>query len=357
MKRIIFMLGLMTVLFTTPIFAATENDLREIAGLDRISVADAQTRAQAIIASCSQDTQWNELIDMLDEYGLNNKTEITEELANNGAKAYKAMMSAFNSGESISAILDYFEDYDTYYLTYEEIYTPEAVALEKISEKSIKSRLAYAQSLIDISKDLSNIGRIGYDAETFLKKQLSLENVTEGSISVYTTPNDRIYSQLRGTITKIINDSVTIASGATIKLTYSGIKPSKNLKEGDKITQGQFIALAKDITVTLSMRMDSQDVNPLIIYGTRAIYWYESYLNANPGNEDILDLDDIKDYVSTPTYTPNSNDNTVTDENGNKSYVKIVTPDNEDKDKTVEDKVLSEDPFDPGNGMEDEDEN
>ena len=159
LKKLIIASGLLMILVASPVIAATENDLREVAGMERIDAAEANSQAAAIIASCSQDMEWNELIDMLPEYGINNTTALNEEIAETGAKAYKTMMQDFKSGKPASRILESYNEYDTYYITYEKIYEPKSVELEKIDEEDIATRLEYAQSLIDIAGNLKNIGK------------------------------------------------------------------------------------------------------------------------------------------------------------------------------------------------------
>lgn len=307
-------------------YASTENDLREVMGLERIEGSEWEKTAAKILSQCREQKNFNSLVDEITSGSVKDEeAEILAKQIEEKNKYYDAYMNAFTNGDPAWKITDILSDYDRLYRLVNGSGTEPSVTgeLEKYDGSSIEKQEAYARTLQDMCKNSSNIGKVGLDANTFLRKNLRIAGVTENSVTCFTTPGDRVYAQFTGKISSITSDTVTISAGSATEFTVSGIKPVRDLKTGQKIRQYTMIGTAKTDTVQAEMVSCMNSENPLKIYGTRACYWLDEYLQTEPWTDkDRPDLSRVKDCVDHREET-DENVSTMTDKEGNKKELTI----------------------------------
>lgn len=295
----------------TSVFAATENDLKEVMGiLNADTLDEARTQASAIIASCINDKNYNELASLLSDYQLNDfSKDLT--IIEDGKTAYADIMDQFKSGKKYTNVLSSLSQYETYY-RYSQDYTTSDIttSLEKIDEIEIDKRLSYANALLSSLDDKTDIGLVGINAPLITNQdQFYLKEVTAHDVSIYVAPNQEIYAPFNGTVTSVSKGTITISSGATIVTTISSINTA--IKKGDSVLQGDFIGTCKEDTIKYTLNICTLDENPLLIYGNRAEVWYNNYLSEK--DEDPLFTFNEKD--TTATLPENTIAGYITDDN------------------------------------------
>lgn len=289
----ILLLAVVTTASPYPAHAATENDLREVMGIGRINKTTLQRKTDFLTDRLTREENYNELAALLKEKGMTLK--LTEKEVNKEKRAYEDMMKSFDSCDSASSVIGKFSEYDSY-TYYSDQTSFGSLDAEYINTSDTKRKLAKLDTLRKIMRNKEDIGKVGVSMAGITDDMFQIQNAEEGSISISTEKKDKIYAAFSGKITDRKKDSITVGSGQTIFVTYSGIKSS--LRTGDSVKQGRSIGAATGSMVHVSMIMNGTERNILLAYGSDGSEIYSSYLSANPWADDILDFSNVKDVSS-----------------------------------------------------------
>lgn len=323
-----------------PVMYHTENDLREIMGLERIEGEKWEQAAAGILAQCASRETYNELVDAL-AFVSDEDAKEYERQAIKKQQYYEEYMRRFLAGEPAEAILEPLAQYNRLYLqlnqTVVNTVTGTIGGAERYDIGEIKAQEAYAKALLLLCESDADIGGIGQDMDTFLKADLRLKDMTADTISVYTAEDDPVYAQFSGVVTQITEDTVTIQSGEVTVLSYSGITAAKKLYVGHKIKQYQRIGKAKGESVSLTLTSALCGENPLRMYGQRAAFWQEAYLRTQLTDCYTVDFSLVKDDIDEKANTAGVA-STMTDADGNESLLTV-----EDNPYTGDEIVIDKD--------------
>lgn len=327
--------AMVLTLFPTSVFAATENDLREVMGLERIEGQEWEKAAERILAQCASQESYNELLDELEEIP-DEETEILNQQIQQKNEYYEEYMEKFLAGAPASELAGSLSEYNRLYHLINQTTTDPAIAgeLERYDSKTIEQQILYAKTLFALCKSTANIGTVGQEADTFLKGNLRIKDITEDSITCYVTSEDNIYSQLKGVVTKITGKTIEIQSGKATVLTYTGVKADEKISVGCKVKQYQKIGKAVKDSVTVSMTSGMTAENPLKMYGTKGVYWQEEYLRTQPWASEGLDLTKVKNHIDSLQQEETSK-SVMTDENGNETELTVENNPYHKEDETV----------------------
>lgn len=328
--------ALMILMCRTDVQAATENDMREVMGLERIEGSEWEKTAAKILSQCRSQKNYNNFVDEIGSV-KNEESEVLAKQIEKKTEYYNVFRESFLAGAPAWELTDTLTDYDRLYQVVNSYADAPQIAeeLEKYDWKTIAEQEAYAKNIQKLCGSSGNIGDVGQKADTFLKANLRIAGLTEDSVTCHATPKDRVYAQFSGKVTTVDSDSVTVLSGKTTEFTISGIQPVKGLKAGKKVKQYDVIGKAKTETVTASMKTGTDRENPLKIYGTRAAYWLDEYLQTEPwAEDDAVDLSKVKDQTDQKEEETTAV-STMTDENGKESELTVKNNPYSKDDETV----------------------
>jgi hypothetical protein len=326
-------------------FAATENDLREVMGYERFEGEECEQLVKSIIAQCAKDISYNELLDLLDEMQADDYADIKEKTQKKDL-LYEEMMGKFRSGFDVGDILTLYSEYASAYQELEGYATDSTVRkdLERIDESDIDARMAYALAIEKTASSTDNIGKIGNDADTFLKNTLYISSVGDDFVSCKVEKGVTVYAPLTGIVTSVQNNRIVLQCGATIEVICENVSRATGIYPGDKVKQGKQIGQTTDTTVTVHMTIDTMPANPLRMYGNRGVHWYETYKNENPWQEDDMDLTDVKEKIEEKEEEPTGS--VMTDEYGQTTEITVDgAEDEEDLSIYGETPVLESNPL------------
>lgn len=356
-KNLIVMLLLLTL---SPInsYASTvytTDDLRVLMGMHRLSDDGSMTEIKRLLSSCYKQKEWNDLVAALGDIDDVQLKDFKEK-EDAWYKAKDILETNFSSGNPIKTILNDYVNYQTAASLRVEYAESNSFKLATIDTDDIESKINYANSILEAANDNTVIGKIGHEMKTFTKASLLISipfgssySIDSGKrqsnkgLTILIQQNYKIYSQFNGTVTAITDNSVTIRTGKSIEIEYSGIKPTVMNKQ--KIKQYAVVGKTKTENMTIKFKLNTVYVDPLLLYGSRSADWYEQWLNANPGctidkNDYTYLLDDLPDVVDVPTPDTN-NAGTIIDKEGTASQIIIQgensytdTPDNLEIEKT-----------------------
>lgn len=331
-------LALMILTYRTEVQAATENDLREVMGLERIEGSEWEKTAAKILSQCRDQKDYNNLVDEISSGSVKNEeAEMLAKQIEKKTEYYNAFRESFLAGAPAWELTDTLTDYDRLYQAVNSYADDPQIAeeLEKYDWETIAEQEAYAKTIQKLCGSKGDIGDVGQKTDTFLKANLRIAGLTDDSVTCHTTPKDKVYAQFSGKVTAVGEDSVTVLSGKATEFTISGIRPAKELKTGEKVSQYDVIGRAKSETVTASMKTGTNRENPLKIYGTRAAYWLDEYLQTEPwAEDDAVDLSKVKDQTEQKE-EETTKVSTMTDENGKESELTIKNNPYSQDDETV----------------------
>lgn len=315
----------LTIMFAlTPISAkaATENDLREVIGLERMEGEEWERTAAAVLAQCTGQERYNELVDEL-KYVEDEEAQIIRGQVQQKEAYCSEYMDKFLAGKPAEELTESLSGYNRICKQLNQTAAASAVAgdLEYYDTAAIENQLTYANAILALCKSTANIGEIGQDADTFLLTGLSIQKLTEDALTCSVTPKMKIYAQFNGIVTKISGNTVEIKSGNATIFTYRGIKAKSGLSAGATVRQYSHIGNAVGSSVTVTMQSGVRKINPLKLYGQKATYWLENYLRAQPWDGYALDLDDIKNEVCEEESDPAAS-SVMTNESGRKTSLK-----------------------------------
>lgn len=328
MRKVLYLavLALTVFLCGTEVHAETENDLREVMGLERVEGSEWEKTAERIISQCRKEETYNSLVDEIGSGSIEDKeAEVLARQIDEKNKYYESYMQKFKAGEFAWDIASDLTEYDRLYRVINGTQEDPVIAkeLEKYDLGTIEKQKQYADFIKKLCSSSSSIGKAGLETKTFLKKDLRIKSMEKNSITCYTAENDPVYAQFNGKIIRVTEESVVIRVGKTTTFYYSDIKPVKDLKKGDKVKQYAKIGKAAGDSITVKIKTGMKYENPLKIYGSRAVYWQDEYLDTQPWEKnDGVDLSDIRDYVE---YKGKEKEyhSTMTDKDGNKKNLDI----------------------------------
>lgn len=294
--RISLIMLLLAVLIPIKVYAAdayTTDDLRELMGMNRLTDDDSMAEIKGILSTCYKQKEWNELVLALgdiDEVQLKEFKE-TEDA---WYQAKEILEEDFSSNKPIEIILDDYVEYETAASLRTEYTEKNSSELSLIDDTDIEAKIAYANSLLSAVNDYTNIGVIGNNMKSFTKdklmvlipfgKSFSIESgkkQTNDGLTVSIQQEHKIYSQFNGRVTAVTSDSVTVRTGNSIEIEYTGIQPMVETKQ--KVKQYNTLGKTKSKTMTVRFKLNTVYFDPLLLYGTRSAAWYEQWQNANPG--------------------------------------------------------------------------
>lgn len=323
MKKIksALVLAVALVLMPATAYAATENDLREVMGLERIEGETWEKYAATILAQCKNQESYNELLDDL-EFIDDEQAEIINEQVKQKEEYYVSYIKEFQEGATVDELMESFTGYNRMYKTLNQISIDPQIAgeLEHYDTDAIERQAAYANIILSLCKSTKDIGKIGQEADTFLLTGLTIQDMSEDTLTCCVTPEDKIYAQFNGIVTKITEDTIEIRSGKETTFSYHGVKAKEKLSVGVTVKQYTYIGNPTGNTIAVSMKTGADAINPLKMYGEKARYWQNTYMRTMPWKSQCIDLDNIKNCVEEKT-TDDSEHSTMTDEKGNCSDI------------------------------------
>ena len=314
----------------------TTDDLRVLMGMDRLSDDSSMTEIRQLLSKCYQQKEYNELVNALE--GIDNaQIKEFQEKEDAWYSAKEVLEANFINNKPIKTILDDYAVYKTAELQRVPYTEAKTVDLDLIDASDIEAKIKYAQSTLDAANDNTNIGVIGYDMETFTKADLSVITPFGNSISIDTgksqvndgltiaiQKNHKIYSQFKGKVTKVTNNSVSIKTGKSIVIEYIGIAPS--VRKNEKVKQYSIIGNAKSNKVLFKFKLNTVYVDPLLLYGSRSNVWYDSWANFNPGcmitKNDYSNLKDRLEKATNVIHSELNSAGTATNKDG--TVTKII---------------------------------
>lgn len=332
----ILLLTAVTATYPNSIHAATENDLREVMGIGRIDKSALQEKTDALTDRLVREENYNELASILKEKGMT--LRLTEKEADEEKNAYKDMMKSFDSCDSASSVIDKFSEYDSY-TYYSDQTSIGSLDAEYINTSGTKKKLAKLDTLRKIMKNKEDIGKVGSSMTGITNDISQIQKVDEGALSISTEKKDKVRSTFSGKVTERKKNSVTIASGQTISVTYSGVKSS--LEPGASVKQGDVIGKSSGSRIRISMTMNGAKENILLAYGADGNEFYSSYLSENPWADNILDFSNVKDSSSKKKKDSSQSQEHNTSGQGG-TTVEYGGP-----QESTEHKDVTEDPFSP----------
>ena len=333
--KAVFLASVFSMLPQT-VFAATENDLREVMGVGRIDDDSLQSKTDELTDRLVREENYNELAAMLKESGLS--LNVTEKEAEEEKSAYEDMMEKFSSCDSASSVIDKFSEYDsyTYYADQTSVGSFDA---EYIDTTGTKEKLKKLNGLKKIMDNKKNIGKIGLSMQKITNSMSSIKSADEKSLSLITEKKESVYSGFSGKVAEKTKRSVTIESGQTLYVTYQNVK--SKLKIGDFVKQGDVIGTATKDFITVTMTMNGTARNILLAYGTDGADMYSVYLSENPWEEAVLDFSGVQNKTTKEEKEEKSG--MYVTEDGKKSSVTYNGP----EIPSIENTEILEDPFSP----------
>jgi hypothetical protein len=276
------------------VLAATEGDLCTVCGMAPDGASAAST-ARAIVSSCTRQQNKNELLSMLDDYGLSDYGDDIFASAE-GMEAYESIINGIRSGKKARDALADLSAYETYYLFMSSLAgSGYDLSYESaLSDEEIAERLAYAAILRKSAGSSADIGKVGASAPLFTGENILYPEYLSSSYATFSVTQDAdILALLSGTVTKASGDSVSVSCGGTIVYTVSGLDVS--VKNGADVSQGNSLGTAKDTLVTVTLSVRGTDICPISMYGTRALSWADSWNTTNAGIYDAVALGNLLD--------------------------------------------------------------
>lgn len=318
-------------------YAATENDLRDVMGIGKLNKKAISEKTDELVDRISRDETYNELVKILKNNDIS--SNITEKEITEEREAYEKLIKGFNNCESASKVLEDFSSYDsyTYYASQTSYGTLDADYADTTGSEKKLEKLKYLKKIMNNKK---NIGKIGSQCQPVTRNGIRVEEINENEVKIYTSKKEKIYAVFSGFILKTNKNSITVQSGESIEITYSGIRSKK--KSGEKVKQGDIIGKAKGLSITVSMKMAKKEQNVLFAYGPKGSEWYQDYVSENPWDDSCLDFSKVKDAEnSSKKDTSDTKSSTYVITDGNKNRVKIAQP----NVQSTQDNVFDEDPF------------
>jgi preprotein translocase subunit YajC len=336
-KRIFLIMLFMLLASPVYTFASktyTTDDLRVLMGMNRLSEDSSMNEIKGILSSCYKQKQWNELVSALGKVGDTQLKEFKEK-EDAWYSSKDILESNFISNKPIKTILSDYVNYQTAASLRAE-YTKDSFALSLIDNDDIEAKITYANSLMEAVNDNTNVGVIGNDMDSFTKDKLMItvpfgssysinsgKRQTNKVITLSIQKGRKIYSQFNGIVTAVTDNSVTIKTGKSIEMEYSGIKPCVEKKQ--KIKQYVVIGKTKTKNITVKLKLNTLYFDPLLLYGSRSSQWYEQWGNANPGcTIEEKDYSSLLDKLPETQAAPASESaGTMTDKKGNTTPITI----------------------------------
>lgn len=270
-----------------PVAAATENDLRYVTGVGRLSEKAIQKKIDKFSDRLALDNTYNEMVAYVKANGLS--TNITEKRVENEKKAYESLMSDFDSGKSASAVKEALSKYNSYAQPdYESVGTD--TAMDYTDTTKVKAKIASLKELSVIAKDRTDIGGVSNKAPRVAGKVLRIYSLGRGKTGFFTDKKEKIYCVFSGLIIKMTDKSVTVRSGKTIEITYSGIRPAEGLKTGQKVMQKTLIGRSRGTHITVLSKMGGKDFDFVTALGQKGKTAYNEYIAENPWSEYAVDI-------------------------------------------------------------------
>lgn len=323
--------------------AATENDLRYCMGMERLSAKNIQERIDAETYRLSMEKGYNRIIAFIKEAGL--ETDVTSDDVKKSRKAYDRTLELFSTGKNAGEVIKAFNTYNDYVSEAggQISYDDDDEDLKEADTESIKRRISEFKDLKAIASDKKDIGAVSNLLPFVTEKGIEAKHISRDSTTFRSVKGEKIYCAFNGIILETENDSVTVSSGRTIKVTYKGLRPDRSLSSGDKVTQGSVLGRAKGKRLRVTMQLTGEHKNILYAYGKSGHTAYDNYMSENPWDKPVLDFTGVQE---TEKYTAGKKKKkkegaTVT-ENGEKKEVEIETP---EKYRNRDPKLFEGDPF------------
>ncbi len=278
--------------------AATENDLREVMGLVRLNTDEYREQAAAILAQGTSYEEFRRLAQEMDEARIKKSELLADRILDRDA-AYEEMKALFVSGGHADEVLQALIEYDRQCIYAEKAEADLLDNTEKIRMDDMEEAVKQAGEIMNLCTTTEDIGEVGDSADTFLLRGLHLMDVSPEALSCQVSKGESVYSQFNGIVQEITADTVCIGSGETIFTAYKGVRADKSLKVGERVSQYQKVGECLGSLVTVAMSTCAEEENILKMYGSRAKYWYSTYLDGLPWADACVKLDGIRGFYET----------------------------------------------------------
>lgn len=333
----------------------TIDDLRVLMGMHRLSEDGSMIEIKRLLSTSYKQKEWNELVSALGDIE-DTQLDDFKEKEDAWYNAKDILESNFVCNEPTKTILNDYVNYQTIASIRVEYSKANSFELSLIDTNDIEAKIAYANSVLEATNDNTGIGVIGYKMKTFAQADLLISipfgnsySIDSGKkqsnkgLTISINQDYKVYSQFNGIITAVTDDSVTIKTGKSIEIEYTGIQPSVGKKQ--KVKQYAVIGKTKTKNMTIKFKLNTVYVDPLLLFGSRSIDWYEHWENSNPGctiekNNYSYLLDNLSDVIVEKTPVLN-NAGEIIQEDGNTTQIIIQgdnnytdTQDNLEIDKT-----------------------
>lgn len=321
-------------------WAYSENDLRDATGSGRLTVSEIQKETDAQVARLARDNAYNSIVGLINKEGI--KTEVSNKTAGKAEKAYRKLISDFDSGKTASDVITDFSDYNRYSYIEDDSYgITDNEKPDYTDTSAVEKKIQKLKVLKQIAGYKGDIGKIADDFPGLTKKALHVKSIGKGTVRFDIVKGVKIYSAFNGVILKTDKNSVTASAGKTIRITYEGITP--DVKTGQKIKQKDVIGRSSGRTLRVSATMNGRPLNILTAWGSSGIRMYEEYISENPWKDDILDTDRIKTSVKNTSAKKKKKQRAdgYYYDNGQKKEIHVQTPE-KTKNNTY---IYSGDPF------------
>lgn len=339
-KRIICLILLGTIVFsliasTATAFAATENDLRDVMGIGRISKEKIKKQTNILVERLAREEEYNDLVKFLRANQFNASIQKSE-IAN--AKAsYNKMIDVFQTNPNTSDVINALVTYNSHLLTEDDEYDAGDKDYPLKSTKVLKEKITALRTLQSIEQSNIDVGMVGKDVPNITQKDMKVTNINSQYTSFRTKPKKRIYNLLTGSILKKTRNSVTVQAGRTIYITYKGVSCYKPI--GTKVKQGTALGKATGANIKVALEENTKDYDILLIYGKRGKSYFDDYASENPWQEYFIDFSNTKEHP-TKQKVKEKVPQSYLDDHGIRRTVKIETP-----KKSHKDIIYNSDPF------------
>ena len=314
-------------------YAYTVDDLREFAGMNRITTPEGKTRLSNIIYLYGEQQHNKEIMESINENDLDlsileNMKEAEAELEeiNNSIK------TKFKNASALDVVALY-RQADTVSKKLQK-YNPTGIKYNTNFENITEEEYKEAIELMTKTKDLTELGDIGRALKLPIESQQLIVIKPFGDILDSLNPDNIIHSnglymknkksggQIKslwnGTVKEVANSDewgtyVVVKSGDSLEYSISFLNKAY-VKEGDSIDQYDILGESNNDFIYLEVLLDDNYIDPLLLFGQKGPKAYYKWVSSN--SDIVLEHNKyniVKDYVEAPEYEYGNNKNNSDD--------------------------------------------
>lgn len=304
--------------------AYTVDDLREFAGKGRVTDKAVKSEVSSMIKYIESSRRYKEMLAEIEQLADTDQIEDIKEKEKALRKTFKKETAKIHkiSSKNRSA-KDVLYQYRIAVAAKDELDAciADGEAIQdggkevKLSPKTFKKRLAYVKEIIKGKNDKTDIGEIGESLEPVTENVFSLympygkvysNDLCDGSAEVLNMKGiwinaggekwTNIRSQWAGKVLSVKKEktkyekgigktggyTVKIKAGKTVYLTYRNLD-KVSVKKGSRLKQYSTIGKIKHGgKAELRVVLDSERINPLLLYGDKGVDAYEEWASSHP---------------------------------------------------------------------------